>query len=304
MAKGEFLKALPRELVYEGGKVDDPRDPGGRTNQGVTQRTYDAYRRSKGLPLRDVFLMENAERNEIYQTMYWDRIMGDALPLGLGFCVFDAAVNSGVGQAGKWLQASLGSGYTGQIDGIIGAKTLQAIADHGDMYDLIPEFCSRRLGTLKRLKTWSTYGRGWSARIANVQTIALSWADNQAASGATVHPVDVTPAGGNSKAQVGNNISEPLVSQIATHITTAAGSAGTIASQTAQQITPLTDTFGWIKYAFGGLTLAAVVAGVVVKIISSANDAAKGGTARALVDPDAAADFATVKVDDAIAQGA
>ena len=93
MAKGEFLKALPRELVYEGGKVDDPRDPGGRTNQGVTQATYDAYRRTLGLASQDVYAMGDSERDAIYKGMYWDRDDGDALPVGLDFVVFDAGVN-------------------------------------------------------------------------------------------------------------------------------------------------------------------------------------------------------------------
>ena len=296
---GEFQRALPRVLVYEGGKVDDPADPGGRTAYGVTQGVFNAYLREKGEATRDVFTITVDERTDIYETLYWNKDCGDLLPMGVGFCVFDASVNSGVGQAVKWLQASLGTAYDGEIDGQMGNKTIQAVEDHGDASTLIEEYCARRLGTLKRLRTWPRYGKGWSARISNVQKIADSWTDNPIPSTAPqIDPVDVTTSGGHAKAQVTDNIKPPPMSQIATHVGTAAGSAGTIASQAAQQFTPVADTFGWIKYVCGGLTLLAVASGIVVKVISDANTAAAAGTAKATVDPDADSTFASVKVVD------
>lgn len=59
--KVDYAEALRRVLVFEGGKVDHPRDPGGRTNQGVTQHVYNGYRVNKGLPQRDVFLIADAD---------------------------------------------------------------------------------------------------------------------------------------------------------------------------------------------------------------------------------------------------
>ena len=165
-------------------------------------------------------------------------------------CVFDAAVNSGVGQAGVWLQNALGDHYVGTVDGVIGAKTMQAVADYGDPDSLIEAYCSHRLATLQHLKTWATFGAGWHARIANVQKTACAWNDSAPTPQATV-----TGLGGHQKATVGGNIRPPAVSQIAAHITTAATGAGTIASLTAQQITALQDTFSWLKSVFGGLTL-------------------------------------------------
>jgi lysozyme family protein len=291
MSAADYAKALARILVYEGGKVDDIDDPGGRTNQGVTQRTYSAWRRSQNLPQQGVYAMADAERDVIYKHGYWDAVRGDALPVGVDFVVFDAAVNSGAGQAVKWLQAALGDHYQGQIDGVLGDKTLQAVEDFGDEAALIQEICSRRLATLQRLKTWSTFGRGWSARIANVQKTALSWIDSAPA----VDAVDVSSVQGHRKASVAGNLMEPAVSQIAAHVTTAASSAGAIASQAAQQITPLQDTFGWLKWVFGGLTLGAVVLGVVAKVSADAKTAAEKGTALATVDLEADADLPSVK---------
>ena len=291
MSAADYGKALARVLVYEGGKVDDARDPGGRTNQGVTQRTYNAWRRSQGLPQQDVYAMADAERDAIYKHSYWGVARGDDLPVGVDLVVFDAAVNSGAGQAVKWLQAALGDHYQGQLDGVLGDKTLQAVQDFGDEVDLVQEICSRRLATLQRLKTWTTFGKGWSARIANVQKTACSWIDSAPA----VDAVDVSTVQGQQKAVVAGNLKDPAVSQVAAHLTTAATSAGAIASQTAQQITPLQDTFGWLKWVFGGLTLGAVVLGVVAKVSADAKTAAEKGTARATVDLEADADLPTVK---------
>ncbi|WP_274853201.1 glycosyl hydrolase 108 family protein [Sinorhizobium meliloti] len=58
MATSSFKAALARVLVHEGGYVNHPRDPGGATNQGIIQRTYDAYRRSKKLQPRSVQKLE------------------------------------------------------------------------------------------------------------------------------------------------------------------------------------------------------------------------------------------------------
>src|ERR1700722_18553072 len=101
MATGNFTQALSQVLRHEGGVCDDPRDPGGRTNCGITQANYDVYRKSKGLPPHDVYLMADNERDDIYRTRYWDAVRGDQLPSGLDYVVFDGAVNSGVAQSVK-----------------------------------------------------------------------------------------------------------------------------------------------------------------------------------------------------------
>jgi lysozyme family protein len=295
VAKLEFPKALPRILVYEGGKVDDPHDPGGRTAYGITQGTYNAYRRKLGLPTQDVFLISNSERADIYKTMYWDKVHGDDLPMGLGLNVFDGAVNSGAGRSGIWLQQALGAVFTGQIDGQIGDKTLQAVDDFGDDDELIRAYCAHRLGTLMRLKNWKRYGKGWGARIANVQKTGIAWYDSSEAP----HPVSLMDLGGHQKAIVQDNLLQPPISQMVAHLGTAAGSAGTLASSTATQLQAVGDTFKFVTYAIGGLTLAAVVAGVVVKLSADASAAADKGVAKASVSEDADAKSPVVEVDDA-----
>jgi len=112
-----FDRALPHILIHEGGRVNHPKDPGGRTNQGITQRVYNAWSAKSSLPARDVYLIDDAEVAAIYRFQYWEVVHGDVLPEGVGYVLFDGAVNSGPKQAIKWLQRALGSLYAGTVDG-------------------------------------------------------------------------------------------------------------------------------------------------------------------------------------------
>lgn len=147
-------------LVHEGGYINHPKDPGGATNRGVTQRTYDGYRVRKGLSKRSVREVKEAEVLEIYKSQYWDAIYGDTLPSGLDYAVYDFAVNSGSSRAIKFLQQILGV----RADGVIGNITLAAIHEH-EVQKLIFELCSRRFSWMKTLKTFSTFGKGWTRRV-------------------------------------------------------------------------------------------------------------------------------------------
>ena len=99
----KFKEALARVLVHEGGEVHNPKDPGGRTNKGITQRVYNAWRTRSHLPIRDVYLISDTEVESIYRSQYWDVIKGDQLPPGVDYAVFDGAMNSGPKQSVKCL---------------------------------------------------------------------------------------------------------------------------------------------------------------------------------------------------------
>lgn len=283
--KENFSRALSRILAYEGGKVNDPQDPGGKTNQGITQATYNAWLHRHGRDSFDVFSLPVSDRDAIYKSQYWDMICADELPAGVDLVLFDAAVNSGCGQAVKWLQATMQPTYAGQLDGVMGTKTLDIVnqfsAQGGDV-DLIEGVCSRRLAMLQRLKTWSRFGKGWHARIANVQKTALAWSETAPEPDVP----DLSSVGGSAKAQV-NDLKPPIVSQVTAHMTTVATGAGTVASQTASQVQGVEDIFGWAKYVFGGLTVLGAVAGMIAFISTKLNEAATSGTATAVVDLEA-----------------
>jgi lysozyme family protein len=255
MTSQVYAKALKHVLVHEGGKVDDPQDPGARTNQGVIQRVYDGYRARKGRARRDVWLMGPAERDEIYRFQYWDVIRGDELPAGVDYVVFDGAVNSGPTQSVKWLQRALGGVM---VDGQIGEATLAAVAAHPDHDALIAAICVRRVAFLKALKTWGRFGRGWARRVAGVEEAGQAWASG------SVGPVPVFIAGGNAKAtiQQARLLSSPAGGDAAIGGGVATGSLGGVLQQARESLAPLAGDSAVI----GHVVAALVVTGTLIAL--------------------------------------
>ena len=166
--KETWQDALAHVLKSEGGYVNHPSDPGGRTNLGVTQRVWEEWVK------HDVDEKQMRELTPemvapLYQEKYWQRVKGDELPAGIDYCVFDASVNSGVGRASKWLQEVCGT----QPDGVIGPMTLR-VAEAIVPTDLVNMYCDKRLAFLRELKTWETFGKGWERRVEEVRSHALT----------------------------------------------------------------------------------------------------------------------------------
>lgn len=273
MAKENFPAALARVLVYEGGFVNDPHDPGGATNQGVTQATYNVYRSSHKMPGQSVRLISSEEVADLYRGMYWNLCRCDDLPAGIDFAVFDAAVNSGPGAAGKWLQQALGADYTGQVDGLIGRATVDAVNAAKDDDVLVAGICGRRLATLQRNRNWSRYGKGWGARIANVVKIGQAWA----AGSVGPAPVMVDSAGGHQKAPL-SDTKKPLVPITATAVVAGVSTAGGTLTELAAAFAPIQSAIGnsfhWLAAALGfvgasGATLTALGHTQLVGLLSA-----------------------------------
>jgi lysozyme family protein len=180
----KFERVLPLVLAHEGGYVNHPEDPGGATNRGVTQVTYDAWRRSKGQAPRDVRRITDDEVTAIYRTQYWDTIRGDSLPPGVAYCVFDAAVNSGPARAVRWLQEVAGV----VVDGIVGVRTLAAV-EAMPPEELIGAYCDTRMAFLWGLRHWPTFGRGWTRRVEGVRAQALAFVLNLQPAARPLEPV-------------------------------------------------------------------------------------------------------------------
>jgi lysozyme family protein len=169
--RDNFDASFKMVLSHEGGYVNDPRDPGGATNMGVTQRAWEDY---VGHPVseRSMIALTRDMVKPFYRAKYWDKIGGDSLPSGVDHAAFDLAVNSGVSRAARYMQRIAGV----PEDGIIGPKSLEAISvcPPDKMIDAL---CSTRLDFLKRLPRWKTYGRGWSRRVAEVELQATKMAN-------------------------------------------------------------------------------------------------------------------------------
>src|SRR5579871_5727548 len=93
-----FADCLPVILRSEGGFVDDPQDPGGATNLGITLNTLSAWQ-GRTATVEEVKGLTPAAVAPIYQAMYWNVARCGQCPAGVDLMVFDEAVNQGPGRA-------------------------------------------------------------------------------------------------------------------------------------------------------------------------------------------------------------
>lgn len=162
MANGNFPACLKVSLAFEGGWSKHKDDPGGATMKGVTIGTLRVFK--PGATEADLRNISNADVERIYRAGYWNPIKGESLPYGVDLATCDYAINSGVGRASKELQVVAAV----KRDGQIGNATLAAVrAMNGK--SVIQKLCARRLSFVRGLKTFKTFGRGWSRRIAEVE---------------------------------------------------------------------------------------------------------------------------------------
>ena len=163
-------KAFDSVIVHEGGYVDNPADPGGATNLGCTKAVWEQYV-GHSVTKDDIKALTKDDVKPLYKRRYWDAIHGDALPSGLDYCIFDCAINSGVGRASKFIQQIVGV----PADGAIGNNTIAAISQINPV-TLINEFSDKRQAFLEGLDTFSTFGKGWTRRVQEVRSKALEMA--------------------------------------------------------------------------------------------------------------------------------
>ena len=262
MSVANFERSLAAVLKHEGGYVNHPKDPGGATNMGITHKTLAAWRKVESVTRADVRNLTLSEARQIYRAQYWAPIKGDQLPLGLDYAVFDFGVNSGVGRAVRFLQQLLKSMglYDGAIDGLIGAKSLQALAGIDDVDALIIAYNERRLTFLKRLKGWSTFGKGWKRRVAEVQDLAVDLAEGSAgyAAQVAVAPTEVSACRTPHDVAGATDVSaiKTVEGQGATGV--GIGAAGTALSEAAAQVQPLADYSRVIQIVFVVLLVAGI----------------------------------------------
>ncbi len=171
MSASDYDACEANVLASEGGYTNDPADPGGPTNWGIT--IYDARLYWKpDATAADVRAMPKSVAQDIYRKMYWNALDCDDLPAGLDYTVFDYGVNSGISRSGIVLRQKLGLPATAwQVD----SSVLDAVAKHNTA-DLIEAINTERLQFLEGLRTWPVFGRGWGARVHSVDAISLHMA--------------------------------------------------------------------------------------------------------------------------------
>lgn len=163
-----FQRALALVLKHEGGWADHPKDPGGATMKGVTLANFRRYVKPNATK-DDLRKITDAQVSTCYRQFYWNAVSGAELPDGIDYAVFDFAVNSGPSRAAKYLQKVVGVPQ----DGKVGPATIKA-AKAVFPATVINKLCDDRMAFLRRLSTWSTFGKGWSRRVTDVRAEALS----------------------------------------------------------------------------------------------------------------------------------
>ena len=161
-----FDQAFEKLLGHEGGYTDNPKDPGNWTGGkvsvgqlkgtkfGIAANTY---------PDLDIKNLTVEQAKAIYRRDFWDRVRADELPPRIRYAMFDATVNSGPGQAVRWLQRAVNVAD----DGKLGPITLRA-AKSADQEQVLRRMLSQRLRFMASLSTWPAFSRGWARRIADL----------------------------------------------------------------------------------------------------------------------------------------
>lgn len=173
MAAANYTAFVERMIGrYEGGYGWDPRDPGGPTKYGITCFDLAAYYGERMTSMSAwaprVKAMPLSVADEIYRKKYATATKFDSLNSGPDCALFDFGVNSGPSRAVKEAQAIAGTAP----DGILGPITLAAI-NGMDAAEFVNALCDRRLAFLRGLRTWPTFGRGWSARVKDLRMYCL-----------------------------------------------------------------------------------------------------------------------------------
>jgi lysozyme family protein len=188
-----FRACLAETLRWEGGWSNDPFDPGGPTNKGITLGVYAGYIGALGVAIstdprgritiidqwaydrliEELRTISDATVAAIYHKNYWLAVRGDELPVGVDLAVFDFAVNSGPPRAIRHLQRAIGVTQ----DGHMGPMTLAA-ARAADPATLIPKLMDSRVQFLRQIDVFWRFGKGWLRRTAGVQqasVASLTW---------------------------------------------------------------------------------------------------------------------------------
>ena len=146
-----FEACIPLILAAEGGFVNDPRDPGGATNHGITRRTLAEWR-GQPVSIAEVRALSVAEAGAIYRARYWAPLGCDALPAGVDLMVFDFGVNAGPARALRLLRQASG----------------------GTPVETIERYAAARIAYYHSLPGFAAFGRGWLKRVAQIRATALA----------------------------------------------------------------------------------------------------------------------------------
>jgi lysozyme family protein len=159
---------LPILLKFEGGYVNDPNDPGGETNKGITMATFrECAQELLGIEptSENLKALTDSQVGVIYKARYWDKMQGDAFPMQeLANIVCDFFVNAGT-RATVLLQRIINK-MGGNIaeDGVIGPASLKALSAL-DQVQVYRQYKQGRIRYYRNLgRKYPMFLKGWLNR--------------------------------------------------------------------------------------------------------------------------------------------
>ena len=147
-----FAEVFDRTIGHEKGYVNDPEDPGGETNWGISKRSY---------PTTNIKDLTREDAQAIYFRDFWTPL-GKDLSEAVAYQVFDATVNHGLGNATRILQRAVGVADDGHW-----GKLSQKAYSEMEENDVLLGFLAHRLRFMTKLSTWERFGKGWARRIVD-----------------------------------------------------------------------------------------------------------------------------------------
>ncbi|MBS0237314.1 MAG: TIGR02594 family protein [Proteobacteria bacterium] len=191
-SNGIFAKLLTHVLEMEGGYSNDPYDPGGPTNRGVTLEVYANFKGqtidagSRPRLIAELKSIPDAVVEAIYDRRYYEPAHCSLFTAPLALMHFDAAVNHGVGAAIRMLQQAVNV----TVDGEIGPETLSAI-DGRRLIDLIDDYAEIRRTRYRALPHFWRFGRGWLKRVDATLALGKSWASAEGTTRGLLEPAQI-----------------------------------------------------------------------------------------------------------------
>ena len=159
-----FDLAFERVVGHEGGFGADPKDRGNWTTGVIGQGELRGTKfgiSAMSYPDLDIGKLTVDQAKAIYKRDFWDRAQADQYDAAIAYQLFDIAVNNGNGNAIRMLQRAVNVADDGQI-GPMSIAAVKAMS----VTDVIMRLNAERLLFITKLSTWSTYGKGWTNRVA------------------------------------------------------------------------------------------------------------------------------------------
>jgi len=166
--EANFPAIMEHVFQVEGGYVNNPSDPGGATNMGITIHTLRNLEmdldNDGDIDRDDVILVSKEVATDIYRVRYWEPVEGPEMPSGLDLVLMDGGVNSGPRTSVRWVQRALGV----VADGILGPQTMGAIRN-ANKEKLIANSLNERRRSVRSFRNYDVFGKGWENRINAVE---------------------------------------------------------------------------------------------------------------------------------------